>query len=152
MLKPELEVSQSFPTFDRPLDVLHVDDDLMNLRVVDEILKAFGHRAVAATGAAEALEQLGRQAFDVVLMDIHMPGMTGIEAVQALRASDGPQRDTPVIALTADVFTLRPDEYRKLGFDDFVSKPILVSGLLAAIAKAIAAPRGSIQAAISRIA
>ena len=145
-------MSQSFPTFDRPLDVLHVDDEPMNLRVVDEILKAFSHNAVAAGSGAEALEHLGRQSFDVVLMDIHMPGLSGIQVVERLRASAGAERDTPVIALTADVFTLRPEDYRKLGFDDFISKPILVSGLMNAIAKAVAAPRGSIQAAISRIA
>lgn len=148
----ESVVSQSFPTFDRPLDVLHVDDDPMNLRVVDEILKAFGHRAVAAGSGVEALEHLARQAFDVVLMDIHMPGMGGIEVVKRLRSSPGPERDTPVIALTADVFTLRPDEYKNLGFDDFVSKPILVSGLLSAIAKAVATPRQPIQTSLNRIA
>jgi CheY-like chemotaxis protein len=88
----------------------------------------------------------------VVLMDIHMPGISGIQAVERLRAMPSPACDTPVIALTADVFTLRPDEYRKLGFDDFVSKPILVSGLMNAVAKAVAAPSALITAAISRFA
>lgn len=145
-------MSQPFPTFDRPLDVLHVDDDPMNLRVVDEILKAFGHNAVAAGSGVEALEQLARQPFDVVLMDVHMPGISGIQAVERVRAMSRPACDTPVIALTADVFTLRPDEYRKLGFDDFVSKPILISSLMNAIAKAVAGPRTSIAATINRIA
>jgi CheY-like chemotaxis protein len=124
----------------RPLCVLHVDDDPMNLRVVEEILTAFGHRAVKAHSGAEALEHLGRQVFDVVLMDIHMPRMSGIEVLQRLRDSVGPERNTPVIALTADVISRRPDEYRALGFDAFVSKPILVSGLLAAITKAAKFP------------
>ncbi|WP_411287481.1 response regulator [Phenylobacterium sp.] len=120
----------------RPLSVLHVDDDPMNLRVVQEILTAFGHAAVMASSGAEALEHLGRQTFDVVLMDIHMPGMTGIEVVEKLRASVGPERNTPVIALTADVISRRPQEYTALGFNDFVSKPILVSGLIASIQRA----------------
>ena len=93
-------MSNAYPTVDRPLRVLHVDDDPMNLRVVDEILGAFGHRAVAAASGEEALEQLGRETFDVVLLDIHMPGISGLEVVERLRASVGPERLTPVIALS----------------------------------------------------
>ena len=145
-------MSPSFPTFDRPLVVLHVDDDLMNLRVVDEILKAFGHEAVGAMGGEEALSHLGRQVFDVVLLDIHMPGMTGIEVLQQLRAAPGPESRTPVIALTADVFTLRPQEYIALGFNDFVAKPILVSGLLGSIAKAVRGPDPASETPLSRMA
>jgi CheY-like chemotaxis protein len=133
-------VSQSVISIARPLCVLHVDDDPMNLRVVEEILTAFGHRAVKANSGAEALEHLGRQVFDVVLMDIHMPEMSGIEVLKRLRDSVGPERNTPVIALTADVVSRRPEEYRALGFDDFVSKPILVSGLLAAVTRAAKVP------------
>lgn len=117
----------------RPLKVLHVDDDPMNLRVVQEILGAFGHQAVMACSGGEALDRLAVEPFDVVLLDIHMPGMTGIEVIERLRATDGPQRSVPVIALTADVYSRRPAEYLALGFNDFVSKPILVSGLMASI-------------------
>lgn len=118
---------------DRPLKVLHVDDDPMNLRVVQEILGAFGHQAVMACSGKEALERLSTEAFDLMLLDIHMPGMTGIEVIERLRAAPGPERTTPVIALTADVYSRRPAEYLALGFNDFVSKPILVSGLIASI-------------------
>lgn len=117
----------------RPLKVLHVDDDPMNLRVVQEILGAFGHQAVMACSGPEALDRLAVESFDLVLLDIHMPGMTGIEVIERLRATDGPQRAVPVIALTADVYSRRPAEYVALGFNDFVSKPILVSGLMASI-------------------
>jgi CheY-like chemotaxis protein len=118
------------------LKVLHVDDDPMNLRVVEEILTAFGHTSVKTSSAEEALSALARETFDVVLMDIHMPGMGGIEAVEQLRATSGPSRDTPVIAHTADIVSRRPKEYLDLGFTDFVAKPILVSGLIAAIRRA----------------
>jgi CheY-like chemotaxis protein len=140
-------VSQSYPKFDRALVVLHVDDDPMNLRVVEEILGAFGHTAIKANCGADALRRLSEQAFDVVLMDIHMPGMTGIEAVERLRQGAGPEAKTPVIALTADVFSRRPDEYRALGFTDFVAKPILVSGLLEAIKRACEPQAGKSAAA-----
>ena len=130
-------MSQSYPDIGRPVVVLHVDDDPMNLRVVEEILSAFGHVSIRAACGAEALERLAEQAFDVVLMDIHMPGMSGVEALQHIRAMPAPARDTPVIALTADVVSRRPDDYRQLGFTDFVAKPILVSGLLSAIKAAV---------------
>jgi CheY-like chemotaxis protein len=131
-------VSQSFPDVGRPLVVLHVDDDPMNLRVVDEILTAFGHTSVRACSGADALARLAEQPFDVVLMDVHMPQMTGIETVTLLRAANHANAQTPVIALTADVVSRRPSEYLALGFQDFVAKPILVSGLLDAIKRAVA--------------
>lgn len=121
---------------ERTLTVLHVDDDPVNLRVVEEILTAFGHRAVKALSGPEALEQLGRQVFDVVLMDIHMPEMSGIEVLKRLRASPGPGQDTPVIALTADILSREPAEYLALGFSGFVPKPVMVQGLLAAVTRA----------------
>ncbi|ODT88506.1 MAG: hypothetical protein ABS78_07810 [Phenylobacterium sp. SCN 70-31] len=121
----------------RPLKVLHVDDDPMNLRVVQEILGAFGHQAVMACSGAEALERLSVESFDIMLLDIHMPGMTGIEVIERLRALPGPEGKTPVIALTADIYSRRPAEYVALGFNDFVSKPILVAGLMASIRRCV---------------
>ncbi|WP_293905085.1 response regulator [Phenylobacterium sp.] len=133
----------------RPLKVLHVDDDPMNLRVVQEILGAFGHQAVMACSGREALDRLAVESFDIVLLDIHMPGMTGVEVISELRASAGPQRSVPVIALTADVYSRRPAEYIALGFNDFVSKPILVSGLMASVKRltAVAFPGALISRA-----
>lgn len=132
----------------RPLRVLHVDDDPMNLRVVQEILGAFGHHAVMAASGAEALERLQVEPFDIMLLDIHMPGMSGIDVVKQLRGSGGETRNLPVIALTADVYSRRPAEYVALGFNDFVSKPILVSGLMASIKRCVApAPPAALSAA-----
>lgn len=125
----------------RSLKVLHVDDDPMNLRVVQEILNAFGHQAVMACSGGEALQRLAHEHFDLMLLDIHMPGLSGIEVIERLRASPGPERDTPVVALTADVYSRRPAEYLALGFDDFVSKPILVSGLMASVRRCAARQR-----------
>lgn len=122
----------------RPLKVLHVDDDPMNLRVVQEILAAFGHQGVIACSGEDALERLAVETFDLVLLDIHMPGMTGIQVIERLRKSDGPERSVPVIALTADIYSRRPAEYLALGFSDFVSKPILVSNLMASIKRCAA--------------
>ena len=133
----------------RPLKVLHVDDDPMNLRVVQEILCAFGHTGVIACSGQDALDRLAVETFDLVLLDIHMPGMTGLEVIQHLRASPGPERNIPVIALTADVYSRRPAEYIALGFSDFVAKPILVSGLMASIKRcaALSAPAARLSRA-----
>ena len=140
-------MSQTYPTFDRPLVVLHVDDDPMNLRVVEEILTAFHHTAIKAGSGAEALRLVAEAPVDVVLMDIHMPGMTGLECIEKLRALPGAAREVPVIALTADVVSRHPTEYLALGFNDFVAKPILVSGLLEAIKRAAEPPGGKASAA-----
>jgi CheY-like chemotaxis protein len=141
------QVSQTYPTFGRPLVVLHVDDDPMNLRVVEEILTAFHHTSVKAASGPEALELIAERPFDVILMDIHMPGMSGIETVARIRALPGPAHETPIIALTADVFSRHPSEYPELGFNDFVSKPILVSGLLEAIKRAAEPPAANARSA-----
>ena len=141
-------MSQTYPTFGRPLVILHVDDDPMNLRVVEEILTAFHHVSVKAASGLEALQLIAERPFDAILMDIHMPGMSGVEAVERLRGLPGPERNLPVIALTADVISRHPSEYRALGFDDFIAKPILVSGLLEAIKRAAEpAPDGKTSAA-----
>jgi CheY-like chemotaxis protein len=68
-----------------------------------------------------------------------MPVMSGVEVVRFLRTSGGPQCDIPTIALTADVYSRRPAEYLALGFNDFVSKPILVADLMSAIKRSIMA-------------
>lgn len=120
------------------LTVLHVDDDPMNLWVVEDVLGAFGHKTIRAEGAQAGLEALASEVVDVVLMDIHMPGMSGIDLVQQLRRGQGLNRATPVIALTADVLTRSKQDYLALGFNDFVSKPILVARLLGAISRATA--------------
>ena len=121
----------------RRLQILHVDDDLLNLRVVEDIMCAFGHFAFGVTSGEAALEQLGLRTFDLVLMDIHMPGISGVEVVRRLRASVGPERLTPVIALTADCHSRTREDYVQLGFQDFVTKPILVSQLCGAVMKAV---------------
>jgi CheY-like chemotaxis protein len=125
------------PSAGRPLRVLHVDDEPLHLRVVEDILLAFGHATTNARSGREALDRLSRESFDLVIMDVHMPAMSGVEVVQRLRASSGPERATPVIALTADVLTKTPDEYLALGFNDFLAKPILVNGLMTSVMAAV---------------
>ncbi len=117
-----------------PLSILAVDDNAVNLMVLDQILSAFGHHVSKAASGQEALDRLSVAAFDLVLMDIQMPGMTGIEALTALRGAPGPNQDTPVIAVTADVLTRDRKAYVDLGFDGQVSKPVQIAALMAELA------------------
>ena len=118
--------------------VLYVDDDIVNLRVVQEMLHAADIPVDCVDGGREALSVLAEQPYDVVLMDIHMPGMTGLECLAELRAAPGPNRDALVIALTADL-SRSEAEYQALGFRGLLAKPITLRALLAALLDAMAA-------------
>lgn len=125
----------------RRLRILHADDHAANRQLVQEILLSAGHLPRSCGGGGEALEQLGHHAFDVVLMDINMPGLDGVAAVRQLRAARGPARTTPVIALTSEI-RRNLEDYLALGFDGFVAKPFAIASLLEEIARcAAAAPR-----------
>ncbi len=121
------------------LSILAADDNPTNLLVLEQLLGALGFEISKAGGGPEALEMLRTQSFDLVLMDIQMPEMTGIDVLQAVRAEPGPNLASPFIAVTADAMTLGPARYAELGFSGFVTKPIqaqsLVSAMMAAMAE-----------------
>jgi CheY-like chemotaxis protein len=118
-----------------PLDltVLIVDDEPVNRMVLARMVEHFGARCVEAASGAEALELLQTQKIDLVLMDIHMPQMSGIQTVERLRALPGPNREAPVVAVTGDTTRLKP-EYMALGFDDYANKPISLASVKAMLA------------------
>ena len=122
------------------LNVLIVDDNAVNLLVLNQILTAFGHRVTQAADGPEALARLDVQRFDVVVMDIQMPGMTGVEALHRLQAGSGPNKLTPVIALTADVTSGGREMYLAQGFSEHRTKPIEIEPLMDAITAATAKP------------
>ena len=132
------------------LRILTVDDNAVNLLVLDQLLSSFDHEVAKAASGAEALAALAETPFDLVLLDIQMPGMTGVEVLQQLRAGDGPNRDAPVVALTADVTSGGRKRYLELGFTEHSSKPIQIQELMASIDRAMAAgppKREAVQAA-----
>ena len=122
----------------RGVRVLAVDDNAVNLLVLDQLLTAFGHTVSKAASGPEALSLLAAQPFDIVLLDIQMPGMTGIECLQKLRETPGPNREVPVVALTADVTSGGREHFRALGFSEHEAKPIQVQSLVEAMARALA--------------
>ena len=121
--------------------VLVADDNPVNLAVARALLEAAGLVIETAADGAEALERLRRERFDLVLMDVQMPVMSGIEAVRRIRAGDAGPADVPVIALTADGDPQSDTRLRGAGFDALQTKPIQPALLLAAISDALEARR-----------
>jgi CheY-like chemotaxis protein len=110
------------------LTVLIVDDEPVNRLVLARMVEHFGSQPCEAANGAEALALLEAQKFDLVLMDIHMPQMSGIQALERLRTGGGPNHDIPVVAVTGDTTRTRP-EYLALGFDDYATKPISLAAV-----------------------
>src|SRR5678815_1748409 len=99
------------------------------------MLGACGMTVTCAAGGSEALQWLGMQAFDVVLMDLHMPGLNGTQTLHELRKSKGVNRDAPVVVVTADP-SVEP-EAGAMGLTAFLQKPVSMKAALAAILRAL---------------
>jgi CheY-like chemotaxis protein/HPt (histidine-containing phosphotransfer) domain-containing protein len=127
----------------RPLRILLAEDSPINQRLAVRLLEKHGHAVVVANTGREALEALEREPFDLVLMDVQMPEMDGLEATRALREREkGTGRHVPVVALTA--YALKTDRARCLGagMDGYLTKPVRPTELLQAIDAAVPAPAG----------
>ncbi len=127
--------------------VLLTDDHPVNRKVVQMFLKPFGLTVVEARNGVEALERIAEEAFDFVLMDIHMPVMDGCEAVKRIRASGEPWADIPIIALTADAMPGDLERYIAMGMDAYVAKPIDQRDLFSVINNTLALRAAKISAA-----
>jgi signal transduction histidine kinase len=102
--------------------ILIVDDSKMNLKVANQIMKPYNFNIKLVESGYEALEVMESQTFDLILMDIMMPKMNGIETLRRLKNIDG--FNIPVVALTADAIEGTEEKYKNAGFDDYLSKPI----------------------------
>src|SRR5690606_33445749 len=102
--------------------VLLTDDNAVNRQVVRLFLQPQGAIIVEATNGAEALRALETQPFDLVLLDVHMPVMDGVETIKRIRASSEPWRALPVIALTADAMSGDRERLIALGMSAYVAK------------------------------
>jgi signal transduction histidine kinase/ActR/RegA family two-component response regulator len=116
---------------------LLVDDVAINRRVVQMFLAQYGLEITEAVNGAEALNALANSQFDLILMDVHMPVMDGVEATRRIRASGQAWSDLPIIMLTADAVAGDRERYLALGADDYVLKPIDQRELLAAMSTAL---------------
>ncbi|WP_207062996.1 AAA family ATPase [Motiliproteus sp. SC1-56] len=114
----------------RPLRVLLVEDTQINQQVAKALLAVDGHRVWTAADGHQALALHRNQTFDLVLMDIHLPGMDGMETTRALRQHPDPHKAAiPVIALTASMTTDEVKAYRAAGIDRVLGKPLLLDAL-----------------------
>ncbi len=105
--------------------VLVVDDNAMNLNVFVELLKETKLQIETASSGFIALEKTRKEPYDIIFMDHMMPDMDGVETFHRIRAqASGPNAKTPVIVLTANALKGAKEEYKEIGFDDFLSKPI----------------------------
>ena len=103
--------------------VLIVDDDVLSLMLLETILASFGAVVATASRGVEALELLGNHAFDLLLLDVRMPDMSGLELAAAVRSTPGYNRAVPIVAVTGET-PKSLAEYAALGFDGGLEKPI----------------------------
>lgn len=119
----------------RPLRILSVDDVATNRDLCEAILTRAGHHVTLAESGKSAIALAAKQSFDIILMDIQMPGMDGLEASRHIRALGGDKGKVPIIALTANVLPVQVSGYKAAGMDGHIGKPIVKAALLDAQAK-----------------
>jgi two-component system cell cycle response regulator DivK len=103
--------------------VLIVEDNAFNLKLLDDLLQAAGYNTLKATDGEQALSMARQFRPDVILMDIGLPDISGIDVTREIRASDD-LKDTPVIAVTAYAAPEDEAAIRRAGCDDYIAKPI----------------------------
>lgn len=108
--------------------VLVVDDEAINRLVLEQILLTQQCEVFFAADGCEAIEKLAHEAFDLVLLDIHMPAISGLDVIEQLRLKPGPNQGVQVVAVTADTSRLA-DDYIAVGFDGYLNKPVSVTAI-----------------------
>lgn len=103
--------------------VLVVEDNLINMELVLEILDGLGFKATGAESGAEAIKNIENNVYDLILMDIELPGMDGVAITKIIKSK--PQyKSVPVVALTAYAMKGDREKFLNAGFDDYISKPL----------------------------
>jgi two-component system cell cycle response regulator DivK len=118
--------------------ILIVEDNEKNLKLVRDVLQVKGYATLDAGTAEEGLKIARARLPDLILMDIQLPGMSGIEALKALRAAPA-TAGIPVIAITASVMQQDRQQIMSAGFDGFVEKPINLRSFLDTVQKIVKA-------------
>ena len=115
--------------------ILIVEDNEKNLKLVRDVLQVKGYETIEAGTAEDGLKLARARKPDLILMDIQLPGMSGIEALKALRAEPATAA-IPVVAITASVMQQDRQQIMSAGFDGFIEKPINLRGLLDTVQQA----------------
>jgi CheY-like chemotaxis protein len=116
-----------------PLRILLAEDNATIQKLTLKVLERLGYRADVAANGLEVLQALNRQAYDVLLMDIQMPEMDGLEATRRLRRELPPAQQPHVIAMTANAMQGDREMCLAAGMDDYISKPVRIGELVAAL-------------------
>jgi CheY-like chemotaxis protein len=119
-----------------PLRILLAEDNVVNQKLALRILQQMGYRADLASNGIEAIESVERQAYDVVLMDVQMPDMDGLEASRRICARWGRGARPRIVAMTANAMQGDRDMCLAAGMDDYLTKPIRVERLVEALNQA----------------
>jgi len=127
--------TQASVTPDRRARILLVEDNDVNRRLIAQLVGGLGFEVELAGGGRSAVEAARARPFDAILMDIQMPDIDGLEATRQIRSEPGPNRETPIIALTGNVFEEDRQSAMAAGFNDYLAKPIRPGSLGDALAK-----------------
>lgn len=119
----------------RGLSILVVEDDRINREVMRNWLESEGHRVIQVLAGPDALEELTWERFDLILMDLRMPGMDGVEVTDRIRTSGQPWAETPIVIATADVISDEVTRCRQVGVNVILTKPLPFSRLRAILAR-----------------
>lgn len=134
---PQKRLSETKFTGTRMLSILVAEDNKINRMIIRSILESMGHKPVFVLNGADAVSKVQEEKFDLILMDVRMPVMSGPDATRAIRRQAGAVGQTPIIALTADVMADHKASYFDAGMNDCVSKPISRAELASAINKVL---------------
>ncbi|MCX6619893.1 MAG: response regulator, partial [Acidobacteria bacterium] len=105
-------------------NVLVVEDNRVNQVVAERMLKRLGYRACLVGDGTTAIEEVQRHSYDLLLMDLHMPGIDGLEATRQIRALAHPTGDIPIVALTASATHEDRQACLAAGMSDYLTKPL----------------------------
>lgn len=114
----------------RSMRILVADDHAANRMVLQRLLQKAGHRAICLEGAEAVLDALAETDFDAVIVDLHMPGMSGLDMLKQLRVMQAGRPRTPVVVLSADVTPESIHRCEQAGAHTFLAKPVVASRLL----------------------
>jgi PAS domain S-box-containing protein len=131
-----------------PVSILLVEDHPINQKLATVLLQRQGYHVDLAKDGAEAVMAAQSRAYDLILMDVQMPVMNGFEATQKIRAGTGPNKTTPIVALTANAMQSDKDACYEAGMNDFLTKPFSKEGLAQVLAPHLHRPAGPSDADI----
>jgi CheY-like chemotaxis protein len=121
-----------------PMRVLFVEDDPMNRRVIRDMLTVAGVEMTEAENAEVGLQMIGDDLFDLILMDLRMPGMDGLAAIKQIRGRADTKAQIPVVVITADTALNLRNECLGSGANDLILKPVVMDALFQTIGRLVA--------------